>query len=38
MWLVSKEKGGLENQANGVFPPDENKIQKTSEMCSEKTI
>lgn len=38
MWLVSKEKGGLENQANGVFPPDKNKIQKACEMCSEKTI
>lgn len=29
MWLVSKEKGGLETQANGVFPPDKNKIQKS---------
>lgn len=38
MWLVSKEKGGLQNEANGVFPQDKDKIWETCEVRSEKVI
>lgn len=38
IWLVSKEKGGLRNQANAAFPPDTNEIWETCEMCREKMI